>query len=141
MFAIHRGTKSAEQNIKHIIWKEVIKFSMPHMYHPKKVHIMATASITTCIDVRKTVAHWRPIFFFFKRRPTAPEGLDVVKTLTWCVVSCCEAVGGLYLVSQRSWTVIDVVSLQRMYFVVVVAHFIEFVCSLTLVQLKRLIRV
>ena len=51
MFAIHKGTKSAEQNIKNIIWKEVIKFFMPHMYHPKKVHIMATASITICIYV------------------------------------------------------------------------------------------
>ena len=50
VLAIHQGTKSAEQNVKHIILKKVIEFSKPHMYHPKKFHIMAKASITICID-------------------------------------------------------------------------------------------
>ena len=50
VLAIHQGPKSLKQNFKQIILKKVIKFSKAHMYHPKKVHILATASITICID-------------------------------------------------------------------------------------------
>ena len=85
VLAIHQGTKSSKQNVKHIIWKEVIKFSMPHMYHPEKVHVLSggihysfywrkkDSGSLAAILVLKSVFFF--FFFFFawsSRTPTEP---------------------------------------------------------------------